>query len=147
MLTHVDLVGDTALHHAVTAGDKGLAVCKYLLEQHQRKVRLENAANAHPQGPDESGDGAADAAHAAANSLNAQLFSMLRRRNAAGQCALDIAIDVQPYEGASKTQLIAWLVDNQVRILGSDFVAPLHLRLVEQLRHMCLLRWIFDMRR
>ena len=31
MLEHVDLVGDTALHHAVAAGDKGLAVAKYLL--------------------------------------------------------------------------------------------------------------------
>jgi len=32
MLTHVDLVGDTALHHAVSAGDKGLEVAKYLLK-------------------------------------------------------------------------------------------------------------------
>ena len=48
------------------------------------------------------------------NNIQAQLYSILRRRNSGGQCALDVAIEVQPEDGVSKTKLIAWLVDNQV---------------------------------
>ena len=48
------------------------------------------------------------------SNLSAQLYSILRRRNKAGQCALDLAIDFTPEPGGSKTKIIAWLVDNQV---------------------------------
>jgi ankyrin repeat protein len=44
LLSHLDLVGNTALHHAMVAGDKGLEIAKYLLKTHQRSIRRSSEA-------------------------------------------------------------------------------------------------------
>jgi hypothetical protein len=67
-------------------------------------------------GADTRTTAAAARAAAAASNLTAQLYSLLRRRNAAGECALDVAIEVRMDPGESKTKLIAWLVDNQADV-------------------------------